>query len=79
MQPPTYCKACGQRLSVITLADKVAAHLGERGRATTMEIAVALSKHASNISTILRLDNRFIKVHKEGRAVYYGLAFMEAN
>jgi hypothetical protein len=42
-----------------------------------MEIAVALDKHASNISTILRLDNRFIKVHKEGRAVYYGLAFME--
>lgn len=54
--------------------EKIAAYLGEVGKATATEISKALNINRPNTSASLNQSNLFVKIEKRGRDVFYGLA-----
>lgn len=57
-----------------TNVQKVIAFLNEMGKATATEIAAATGVPRSKASLLLGASNQFVRLPREGKRVYYGLA-----
>jgi len=60
----------GKRL---TLPEEIAEYLKLVGTASGTDIAEALKRNRSNVSSLLSSDSRFVRVGKQGREMHYGL------